>query len=145
MRRYCGPEMAAENETLRVRRDLQINMLACVDLEELVATAMRRPFAPAVVIQPHTQARPEASRRPQAGSMAETTRVRQPVRSLGELPHELAGLLIPDGEIGHLRAAPAGLALGKGEVACGAHDLPHSRMAEQMGVHRRRLTSRTML
>ena len=48
--------------------------------------------------------------------------------------HGRPHLVVAHAEVGHLQAAPAGLALSQGEVPCGADDLAHARVAEQVGV-----------
>jgi hypothetical protein len=57
---------------------------------------------------------------------------------------ELACLVVADGQIRHLEAAPTSLALGKGKVARTANNLANSRMTEQVRVNRCGLASRSM-
>src|SRR5260370_37884856 len=59
---------------------------------------------------------------------------------VAQLPHELAGFFVTHGQVGHLEATPASLALCERQIAGGAHNLAHARMSEQVGVYGRRFT-----
>src|SRR5437899_2549960 len=58
--------------------------------------------------------------------------------------HCLTHLVVADTEVGQLQPGPAGLLLGDRQTLGGSHDLPNPSVAEQVRMHRRRLTCLTV-
>ena len=57
-------------------------------------------------------------------------------------PHQLAGLVVAEGEVGQLEPRPPGLLLGQGQALGLAHELPDPGVRQEVGMHRRRRPGR---